>query len=197
MAILLPSSPGYQSYDIQPLDFGGLVTPPLGGPQQRINRLGNRWGITVRLPRMRQESQGRAWIGALTEGLQEGVILRWPQPGFANAVNDCLVNGANQIGSTLNIDGITPGLTARYGQFIDVSVSGGRTLYMVRADTVANGAGQMALPITPMIRKSPPDNAQVIFTQPAIEGFLQDNRPSWTIDVARTVGLEFTVFERQ
>lgn len=197
MSIVLPSSPGYQSYDILPIDFGGLVTPPLGGPQQRLNRLGNRWGVTVRLPRMRQESQGRTWIAALVEGLQEGVILRWPQTGFANAVNDCLVNGASQIGSTLNIDGITPGVTARYGQFLDVSVSGGRTLYMVRADTVANASGQMALPISPMIRKSPADNAQVIFTQPAIEGFLQDNRPAWTVDVARTIGLEFTVFERQ
>lgn len=199
MTITLPSSPGYQSHDIHQIDFGGVLTPLLGGEQQRINRLGSRWGLTVRLPRMKLESQRRTWIAALSQGLQEGVMLRFPQVDFVNDVTgggSTLVNGANQIGSTLNIDGITPGKIAKYGQFFSVPVAGERFVYMVAADTTANASGQMALPIFPMIRKSPADNSACEFGAPFLQGFLQDNRPSWTVDIARTVGLEFTVLER-
>lgn len=197
MAIMLPASPGYQSFDVHQLDFGGLITPATGGAQQRLNRLGNRWGLTVRLPPMRVESVGRTWIGNLIEGLTEGVICRFPQVDLVNDVTGApLVNGANQIGTTLAIDGIGVGKVAKYGQFFSVIVGGERFVYMVRAQTTANGSGQMALPISPMIRKSPADNATVEFVQPYIQGFLQDDRRSWTVDVARTVGLEFTVYER-
>lgn len=197
MTVTLPSSPGYQSHDVHQLDFGGVLTPPLGGVQQRINRLGTRWGLTVRLPRIKDESPRRVWISALCRGLTEGVMLRFPQIGLVNDVTGTpLVNGANQIGQTLNIDGVAASKVALDGQFFSVIVGGERFLYMVNGGASANGSGQMALPIFPMIRKSPADNAVIEFAQPYIQGFLQDNRPAWTHDIARTVGLEFTVFER-
>jgi hypothetical protein len=52
------------------------------------------------------------------------------------------------------------------------------------------------LAINPMIRTSPADNAVTEFAEPMVEGFLSGNETMWTVDVARTVGLSFTITER-
>ena len=197
MTVALPTSPAPMGIDPQLLDFGGVITPSLGGVQQRLNRVGNRWAITVQLPPMPAEPLGRQWVAALAEGLTDTVLLPWPQVDFAaGSPGATLVNGANQTGSTLNIDGFAANFALRRGQFFSVIVSSQRYLYQVRADINANGAGAVALPITPMIRKSPADNAVCEFAAPMIEGFLQGSGVAWSVDVARMAGLQFTIAER-
>lgn len=197
MTILLPSRPATASITPQLVDFGGLVTPPLGGEQQRLNRLGNRWSLSVQLPPMRIEPDGREWVAALGQGVTRGVIYPWPQVDFAVGVPGAtLVNGANQTGSTINLDGFTANYVIRLGQFFSILIGGERFLYQSRADIAASSTGAVALPITPMLRKSPADNAVCEFAAPMIQGFLQDQGQQWTVDLARTVGLQFTIFER-
>ena len=77
-----------------------------------------------------------------------------------------------------------------------VGMGGRRYLYQARTAIAASAGGVVALPITPMIRKAPTDNAVCEFAAPMIEGFLQGSGTQWTVDIARTVGLEFTIFER-
>jgi hypothetical protein len=197
MPILLPSTPGTSSITPQLVDFGSVVTPPLGGEQQRLNRLGNRWALTVQLPPMKIEPAGREWIAALNEGVTEGVVFGFPQVDFnVGTPGATLVNGANQTGSTINLDGFSANYAIRKGQFFSVIIGGRRFLYQSRTAIAASAGGTVALPITPMIRKSPADNAVCEFAAPMIEGFLQGQGNAWTVDIARTVGLEFTIFER-
>ena len=197
MPILLPSTPF--TAEITPIyrDFGSVISPPLGGEEQRINRLGNRWGLAVRLPPMEIEPQGREWIAALNEGVSEGVVFAFPQVDFAvGTPGATLVNGAGQTGSTINLDGFSASYQIRKGQFFSIIIDNRRYLYQARAAIAASVGGVVALPITPMIRKSPADNAVCEFAAPMIEGFLQGQGNQWTVAAARTVGLEFTIFER-
>lgn len=197
MTVALPTTPGTASITPMLLDFGGIITPPLGGEAQRLNRLGNRWGIKVQLPVMKIEPDGREWIAALNEGLTDTVLFPFPQVDFAvGTPGATLVNGASQTGSTLNLDGFTASYALRRGQFFSVIVSARRYLYQVRTAINASAGGVAALPITPMIRKSPADNAVCEFAAPMIEGFLLGDGREWTVDIARTVGLEFTIVER-
>jgi hypothetical protein len=197
MPILLPSTPLAASITPQLVDFGAVITPPLGGEQQRLNRLGNRWALTVQLPPMKIEPAGREWIAALNEAVTDSAVFAFPQVDFAvGTPGATLVNGANQTGSTINLDGFSANYPIRKGQFFSIIIGGRRFLYQSRADIAASAGGVVALPITPMIRKSPADNAVCEFAAPMIEGFLQGQGNQWTVDLARTVGLEFTIFER-
>ncbi|MFA5989679.1 MAG: hypothetical protein WC803_08750 [Sphingomonas sp.] len=197
MPVLLPSTPGTARIVPQLVDFGSIVTPPLGGEQQRLNRLGNRWALTVQLPPMKIEPAGREWAAALNEGVTEGVVFAFPQVDFdVGTPGATLVNGGSQTGSTINLDGFSANYPIRKGQFFSVIIGGRRFLYQSRADIAATAGGTVALAITPMIRKSPADNAVCEFAAPMIEGFLQGQGNQWTVDLARTVGLEFTIFER-
>lgn len=196
MTVTLSTTPGYAGHAVKLLDFGGLVTPELGGIQQRVNRLGNRWALTVQLPPMRMDDVARAWIADLNAGLTEGVIARFPQVDFAvGSPGAPLVNGASQTGSTLNADGFSPGYTAKKGQFFNAVVSGRNYLYQMKTAGTANGSGVLPLSILPMLRASPADNSSLNFAAPVIEGFLQGDGREWTIERARTVGLSFVVAE--
>jgi hypothetical protein len=103
-----------------------------------------------------------------------------------------LVNGANQSGSTLAVDGLTPGQVISKNTLFEIvgvnsvnNLSTVDTLYRanfrVTADTTANGSGQANLPIDQPIvlsgsyqtvTNAPADNAQIIF------------QPSHTVNVA-------------
>jgi hypothetical protein len=197
MAVLLPSTPSTMEVTPKLVDFGSILTPPLGGEQQRLNRLGNRWALTVRLPPMPVEPLGREWVAKLVEGLSDTVVYPFPQIDFAvGTPGATLVNGANQTGLTINLDGFVANYAIRLGQFFSIIINGRRFLYQSRATIAASAGGAVALPIQPMIRKMPADNAVCEFAPPMIEGFLQDDGREWTVDVARTTGLEFTIFER-
>ena len=194
MSIALPTWPGPQSVVPRLMQYGGILRPALGGPTQRINRLGSRWAIDVTMPPM-AEAQGRVWIARLVAGQSEGAILEWPQPEFdAGAPGTILVDGAAQTGMTLNLDGATPSYVAREGQFFGMPVAGRNYLYQVRTQTVFT-AGAAALPIQPMIRKSPADNAECEFGKPLIEGWIIGDELAWSRSVERHYGIQFTIEE--
>jgi hypothetical protein len=195
MTVTLPAT-GYAAFTAQLMDFGGLITPALGGIQQRVNRIGNRWGLTVTLPPLRMDDVAMGWVADLNAGLTEGVIARWPQVDFTPIVAGTpLVNSAGQTGSTLIVDGFTPNSVMRKGQFFNVVVGGRHYLYQMRSPVVLSAVGAGMLPLLPMLRASPADNAVLRVEDPVIEGFLQGDGSSWTIERARTVGLSFTVAE--
>src|SRR3546814_3983584 len=63
--IVLPSDPAPNGATPMRRDFGGTLTPLLGGPEQRINRLGTRLGIRVSMPPMRNGDNGRIFVSRL------------------------------------------------------------------------------------------------------------------------------------
>ena len=196
MAIALPLHPSPRSLTPRLVSKRRDLSPIFNGPTSRVRRLGSRWSFDVEYPPMPYET-AMEWVAALTSAEADTVLMTIPQPGFdTGAPGAPLVNGAAQLGSTINLDGFTPSYVARAGQWFSIIISGQRYLYQVAAEKVATTGGVMAaLAISPMIRKSPADNAVTEFAEPVVEGFLSGNETMWTVDVARTVGLSFTITE--
>lgn len=201
MAITLPASPAPRSITPRLISRRRDLEPTFAGPTTRVQRLGSRWAIDFELPPM-LFADAMAWVAALTKAEGDTVVIDVPQPGFdPGAPGTPLVNGAAQAGSSINLDGFASGYLAKAGQWFSLTISGQRFLYQVAADKAATTGvtpGVMAaLAISPMIRRAPADNAAVEFALPKIEGFLSGRETGWTVDVARMVGLSFTIQERE
>src|SRR3546814_3371142 len=69
--IVLPSDPAPNGATPMLRDFGGTLTPFLGGPEQRINRLGTRLGIRVSMPPMRNGDNGRIFVSRPLQAKQD------------------------------------------------------------------------------------------------------------------------------
>lgn len=198
MSILLPSTPGPTQADISYNDWGGVIGSPLGGADQKLNRLGDRFSLSVSLPPMESHGAAREWIAALVLAQKVGAIYEFPQPGFVvGAPGLPVVDGAGQSGTTLNIRAATVSYAFRGAQMISVIHGGRRYLHMVPSGVVVNSLGKVALPIAPMMRAPYADGATIEVGRPMIEGFLEGNAREWTIDLALHVGLSFKITEAE
>lgn len=195
MTIVLPTSPWPLTSSPRLISKRRDIEPDLGGPTQRVQRLGSRWAIDFELPPM-DYVDAMAWVSALVAADAEVVRMAVPQPGFdTGEPGSPRVNGGGQQGQTLNLDGFSA-YSAKAGQFFSIAHATGRHLHMVRQDQTPV-AGVVALAFRPMLRKSPADNTVIELQTPMIEGFLSGRETGWTVDFARTVGLSFTITERE
>lgn len=194
--ITLPTDPAPVGASPSLIDFGGFLEPGLGGEVQRLDRMGNRFAISVSMPPMQIET-GRVFISRLIRGKTEGVRMEYPLCDFnPGAPGTPRVNGAGQAGRLLVCDGFMPGYQVKEGQPFTVVTDGRYYLYFSDAAVTANGSGQLTLQFSPMLRAGPADNDLLLFTQPLIEGFIHGEEWRWSMDLNRMVGIEFDVRER-
>lgn len=195
--VVLPASPAPMQTTWEYLDFGGTLTPPLGGPDQRINRNGSRWLLNVQMPVMQMED-ARYWVAALTRGQRHGARLKLLQPDLnIGAPGSPLVDGDGQAGDTLNIKGMTPRYPLRVGQWFNHVQDGNSYLYQISGPGNADGAGEVAAQIEPPLRAEAMDDDVLNFGAPVIEGLLVGQGQSWSIDTAIHIGLSFAIRERR
>ena len=198
MAILLPTEPIPQSWTPRPLDWGGELVPLLGGEVQRLNRLGDRMAVDVVLSATTDAAQAQAYIARLRRGRREGALLAWPQLNLAigdpGAVS---VDGGGQAGATLAVKGLTPGYRLREGQFFSLVSDGCRYVHAVSAALTVPPSGLATLAIEPMLRVVPSNHDLVELAAPKIEGLVSGLDGGWTIDIAGSVGLAFTLTEQR
>lgn len=195
--IELPSTPAPADAVIRPVDFGAVLTPPLGGALQRINRLGNRHAVTFTMPTMRYEPDGRIWAARLVQAQTGGARMRFYQPGFdPGDPGDPVVDGAGQLGSSINLRGFTPGYQIREGQAFSVTRGSRHYLMMAAGNVTANSSGEAEVPLTQMIRALLYDGDECHFVQPMIEGLLTGDAISWALHPGRVAdGFSFTITE--
>lgn len=196
MAIELPSHPGPQSAVPRLVDWGADLTPSLGGPVQRLSRLGSRHAIDVQMPPMKAEPDGRIWVSRLKRGKTERVVMEFPQldlkigsPGAPK------VKTITAGGTSLPLKGLTPSYAVREGQFFSIIHNGRRYLHSADAQGIADAAGDLTLTVTPMLRVALSVDDVVEMAKPMIEGALSGDEVAWSIDIARVIGLGFTVTE--
>jgi hypothetical protein len=196
-ALILPDVTGPVEVTPRLISRRRDLVPTLNGPTNRYLRPGSRFAMDFTMPPFDYADEAMDWIAALVEGDGRLVSMRVPQPDFdPGAPGSVQVNGVGQIGNILNIDGGTAQYVFRRGQFFSLPVADDSFLYMVRAETIAGEGGVTALPIQPMIRKSPADNTLINVAEPVIVGWLTGDAASWKVDVARMVGISFTIEER-
>jgi len=169
----------------------------MGGPTQRIAKLGDRWTLEIVCRPMRN-NQVQPLITALLQGLSEKTIASVPQHDIEiGNPGTPVVSGGGQTGSTLVLTGFTPGYQIKNGQFFSVVANGVRYLHRARADATASGGGTVSLPILPMLKVSPPAGSVCEFADPKIEGFIEGNEQGWTTGMIGNVGLTFKIKEAQ
>lgn len=195
----LPDWPAPASAEVGFLDFGGELTPVLGGPVQRIERMGSRFRLAVQMPPMKHDKTARLWIARLLQAKQEGGRMEFPLLGFSPGLpgDSIRVAGGSQSGRTLNVDGAPEGYVFRVGQPINVITGGAHYLYFLTEEVIVGAPGTAALSIEPMLRVSPADNDLLEVGTPMIEGFLGTDELPWSLDVAQIIGLAFTITERK
>lgn len=196
MPVTLPTCPYPTDYQVLLRDFGAVLTPFLGGPEQRINRLGMRFGLRLTMPPM-DADEGMVYLSRLLQGRQSTVILPWPlldfDPGTPGAP---LVSAAVASGTTIPIKGLTPGYQVNEGQFFSVIHSGRRYVYMFTADATANGSGNLSAAIFPLLRTALSTNDVIEIAQPKIEGLVMPGEEiSWQIGLDNAREFSFSVLE--
>ena len=160
------------------VDFGRDLPTPMGGPSQRIGRLGARCRVTFStLPALAATAaRGIQAVRAKARANGLTLVFVWPQAPYTAALGAPVVSGAGQQGSRLTIGGLTPGAVldaATFFSFVSPA-SGGRTyLHALTAAATAAGDGTATLSIAPMLRCKPAAGVALNFATPAIEGYVQ------------------------
>lgn len=207
MSILLPTFPAPQSAEPYFLDAGGVQKSIAGGEDMRLDRLGDRFGLSVSLIPMRwhdlttaeQTRAARVWVTRLIQGLSQGAILRWPQPGFKPPGGTCAAAGAAVSGAS-QVAVANPAAAAGLleGQFVTHlrAATGRRYLYQVRGDTVLPANGQAVVPLWPRIRGPIAAGDVLEFGKPTIEGLVRGDQQAWSLAMSRLTGITFKLEER-
>lgn len=200
MAILLPQPRLPQKAVPKLLDYGADQKSAMGGASQRLNRLGNRFALDIAYPRLKPDPDGRVLGAALRQAKTEGALFPFPQPGLEiGAPGSPVVNGGGQLGAVLQLRGFSPNYVIRAGQFFSIVHGGRRYLHCANFDQdwPANGAGQVALPIHPMLRISPANGAICEFAKPYIEGPVSGSSIDIELTIARSQMPVITITERK
>lgn len=197
MAISLPSSPAPNGGNPFLRDFGGVLAPFLGGPEQRINRIGTRFGIRVTMPPMKSGDDGRLFVSRLLQARQDRLLMAWPLNGLApGSPGAPKVSAVTAGGSVLPLKGLTGGYTIREGQFLSIIHGGRRYIHMATANATASGGGTCTATIFPMLRSPVSVDDVVEIAQPMIEGHvLPGDEMGWEIAIGGFTSIQFSVAE--
>lgn len=193
----LPLSPAPVGANPLLRDFGGVLTPFLGGPEQRINRVGTRFGIRVTMPPMESDVDGRRFVSRLLQARQGRALMKWPLLSFnPGATGSPRINAPIAGGSAIVIAGLPSGYAAKEGQFFSIIHSGRRYVEMFTGDGAANASGILSAQIFPMLRSSLAAGDVVELAQPMIEGHvLPDEELAWEMSLEKNIGLSFSIME--
>jgi hypothetical protein len=142
---------------------------PFDGTEQRLELPGARWTASLAWEGLTQ-AEGRALLAFLAQLRGRAGRFRWwpPLPRRATGTaSNCQVDGAGQLGVSINLKGFAAGQAFLAGDLFGFSDPAGRlALHMATADVTAGANGLVAVPLAPQIRRSPNNNAAVTLAQP-------------------------------
>lgn len=187
MAIVLPPIPIGSSTSVSLKSSSIDQTPPLGGPVQRVSRLGDRWTYEVQCRPM-QARQAGPFVATLLQGLSSKVLCPLQISGFnlSSFSDGIATSGAGK--SLVHTGG---GATKFAGQYFSLVKDGVRYLHMI------TGVTGDRLNFIPALKVAITGNEVLEFGEPKIEGFLEGGEQSWTIGLVQNLGLSFRINEAQ
>lgn len=194
--ISLPTFPSPNGMQVMVRDFGGVLTPFLGGPEQLVVRPGTRFGARVSVPPMRSDELGRIYVSRLVQGRINGILMRWPLLEFnPGSPGSPLIAAGASSGSTIQIKGLSSGYVIKEGQYFSIITGGRRYLYMATNNVTSSG-GNATVSIFPLLRKAVVTNDVVEMAQPMIEGLISPgDELGWEIASNRFMNINFTIME--
>lgn len=198
--LTLPTYTGFKSVRFRMVRASVMSMSPFNYAQQTLEHPGQRWEADIVLPPMNKTS-AKAWIAWLASlnGFQGTFTMGDPDGATAagDATGTPLVNGADQTGSTLVIDGATVSTTdwLKAGDYFQLGSGSSATLHMVTQDADSDGSGNVTLEIFPAIRTAPADNAALTVSSPVGLWRLKEADTAWDLDRAAVYGLSFSATE--
>jgi hypothetical protein len=195
-----PSHTGVRNVELRAINAVIYEMSPFTFAGQAQASSGQMWQADVTLPPMKRADAAIwiAWLvslrgrfGTFTMGDSRSCV---PQGAIGGTP---LVNGADQTGETLNIDGCTADVTdwLKAGDYIQLGAAGTATLHKVLEDVNTNGSGEATLSLWPHIRTAPADNATVTVTNAVGRFRLASNETAWSINEAAIYGITFSAME--
>ncbi|MHB8283902.1 MAG: hypothetical protein ACYDD1_04425 [Caulobacteraceae bacterium] len=202
--VTLPSTPAPVGAEASLVSKATEMSGPLGGPTQRVLRVGSRFKVDFTFGDMTYD-QARQWIARTLAAEAAPAAMIFPQRGFRATSPDGVgstvsVKGAQtattNTGGVLSIKGGLAGFELVSGQFfhINATVDGRRYLHQIRDDATFAADGTATLAIQPPLRFVPADGDTTEWVNPMMEGFITTGW-TWTIELVRRVGLKFTLTE--
>lgn len=194
-ALVLPTDPAPSRMTPRPISARNEQRPSSSGPVNRYMQPGTRWAWDCVMPPM-SYVDSLAFDDLLSEA--DTVVMDIVQPGLnTGSPGAPLINGAGQLGRTLNLKALLAGYVFRKGQWISFPVNGQIFAYKVRSAITVGAGGTVALPLLTMLRLPPANNAVVSVAQPRAEGFPTIDPASLEIGTDGLVQLKFTLEERE
>ncbi len=184
MAVVIPPHPA-MSTNIQLTSSSVDQKSILGGPTQRVARLGDKWSYTVDLRPM-HAWQSRPLIVRLLQGLSDRVLCPVMVSGI-DLRGQTDLNAVSGAGRSIVVTGSTTGKSE--GQFFSLVKDGVRYLHMVVS------AADNALTFMPALKVQITGGEILEFAEPKIEGFLSGNEQGWTTGMVGNVGMTFRIEE--
>lgn len=194
--ILLPRYPAPRAAVPALLDFGSTISPPLGGEDLRLDRLGNRYRVQVSWAPMRLDV-ARVFISRLQEAKSAGLRIPYPLVNVPQgSPGEPVVDGADQAGTTLAVRGLRPDYVLREGYWLSIeNAAGQHYLHNNRSTQRIGASGEAELALWPMLRTDFADGATVHLAKPMIEGLPQGDETSWAIETGGMVQLSVEIRE--
>jgi hypothetical protein len=198
--IILPEAPTWRRATPSVIRASVDQGPSTGaGVTQTLHRLGTRWALTVECPPVREGDDWLAFQVALALAQESGAAYPWPQPGLAVGgpadVGTPVIRDAGQTGSTVILTGVNLSYQIKRGQFLSLLAGGRRYLYQCTATTLLPTAtGDVAVPIFPMLRRSPDQSFAVELIRPFIWGRIVGDL-QWTHETHSFVSPSFRIEE--
>lgn len=177
------------------IDFGGVLRPSTGGALLRVDRQGSRYKAGLTFPPFDDPAHGRVIVSRLIRAKRLGLRVEWPLLA-PQEIEDAVVDGAGQAGTSIAIRGLTPRRVVREGFWLSlVRADGQHFLHNAAGQVLADAAGRANLRLSEMLRWPFADGDKVKLVRPMIEGIVDGDEQAWAISVEKFVSIEFTVEE--
>lgn len=196
----LPTHTGIAQIELRAINAVVQSRSPFSFASQVFAYSGQMWQADVTLPPMKRADaeQWIAWLVSL-RGAYGSFLLGDPLGAVARGVatGTPLVNGADQTGGSLIIEGASNSITGwlKAGDYIQLGTGTSARLHKVLADANSDDSGNVSLDIWPHIRIAPADNAAVTVSNAKGLFRLSSNEQAWSINEASIYGISFGAME--
>ena len=189
----IPTTVGFSSVEFGLENNNQVFESPLSNSIQVSELTGARWYATFNLPPMKKDN-ALEYIGFL-QRLQGrvhsffGYDANHRSPSGTIAGSTLLVDGANQTGTSLTLDGgANSTLVLKAGDFFSVN----NELKMITANATTDGSGNVTVNFVPSLRSSPGDDAVITTTNPVCTMKLTGDSTTYSINTSSIYGISFS-----
>lgn len=195
----IPTTIGIENIELRAVNAVATSQSPFTYKQQIVQHTGQRWEAAITIPPVKRDL-AEEWVafllslkgptGTFLLGDPLGVT---PRGTASTNAGTPVVNGADQTGEFISIDGLPTSETGYLlaGDYIQLGSGSTATLHKVLTQVDTNGLGEADIDIWPNIITAPADNATVVVSNAKGRFRLKNNVQSWQINNINSYGITF------